>query len=241
MDYYDEIVAEAKALIEDKNYQEAFQLLDIELKMPYIPKKQEAQLVEYYNQCRHELNAKKHVVKPDMEQLEDLLNGTLEEQFQAIELLQSANVRKHLDVLENALKGDLHYLVKAYLVEILIAQEIHDEITMNHEGLEITFVPAFVELPMESDGAEIVIEQLKDWLENEDPSFLAMCVESFIKEAYLQLPFNIDEDEAYEIAVAIVKYVYRAYDHTEGFEQFCDTHHILSNGSYALLLDKHEI
>lgn len=242
MDYYEEIAAQAKALMDAGDFDAAFALLDVELKMPYIPKQQEEVLVAYYNRCRMERNAQKPIRRASLDQLEDLLNGSLDEQFQAVELLRGANVRMHMEVLRDALcREKLHYLVRAYLVEILIFQQLHEEITMVHEGLEVTFIPAFVEAPMESDGALMVIEQLKEWLENEDPSFLAMCVEAFIKEAYLQLPFNIEETEAFEIALAIVAYVYRAYDDHAGFEAFCETHRILSKGSYALLLDKHEI
>ena len=41
MDYYDEIAEEAKTLIDKEEWEAALQLLEIELRMPYIPKENE--------------------------------------------------------------------------------------------------------------------------------------------------------------------------------------------------------
>lgn len=144
MDYYEEIAAQAKALMDAGDFDAAFALLDVELKMPYIPKQQEEVLVAYYNRCRMERNAQKPIRRASLDQLEDLLNGSLDEQFQAVELLRGANVRMHMEVLRDALcREKLHYLVRAYLVEILISQQLHEEITMVHEGLEVTLHSGF--------------------------------------------------------------------------------------------------
>ncbi len=75
MDYYEEIAAQAKALMDAGDFDAAFALLDVELKMPYIPKQQEEVLVAYYNRCRIERNAQKPIRRASLDQLEDLLNG----------------------------------------------------------------------------------------------------------------------------------------------------------------------
>ena len=68
-----------------------------------------------------------------------------------------------------------------------------------------------------------------------------MCVESLIKEAYLRLPFTIEEDEAFDLAVDIACYVFKANEDKEGLMMFLNEKGLAQSYGYELLLSKHDV
>lgn len=241
MDYYTSIIEEVKKLMKDEQVDDAFKILQEELAMPYIPKDSEDQLVELYNQCTHVRNAKAPAKTLNIDQVEELLHGSLDEQYAAVDLLASSNVRKHLDIIEAYLKDDPHYLIRSMLIEVLIDQQINDEMITRYEGMDVTFTPCFVEKPMEADGALQSVNYLRSWFEDDNPTFAMMCVETLVKEAYLHLPFNIDEDESLPFALAVSDYVFAAHQEQAAFEVFVSEKGLAKYRGYELLLWKHDI
>lgn len=239
--YYEEIIKEVQLLIEKKDYKEAYAILSDELKMPYIPLECEAKLIELYNVCRSicELNRSEKAYSE--EDLEELFQGTLEMQFQAVEICKNCNLRNHLEVVEHYLNDEPHYLIKSMLIDALIEQQIHDEIRLQHDGLEITFIPYYIDPPMEADGALETLAYLREWFENDNPSFLSMCVDTLVKESYLKLPFNVEEDESCMLALAIVEYVFSANGEKEMFQSWLESKELAFHEGYELLLNKHDI
>lgn len=239
--YYEEILKEVKKLMSSGDYKEAFAVLEDELAMPYIPKDSEQELVQLYNECRSELRANSVERTYGIEDIEALLSGKLEEQFMAVELLKQSNIRQHLSQIEAYLCASPHILVQAMLIEALMEQNIAEEIHMRYEDMDITFLPCYIVAPMKAKGARIAANQLCDWFENENPSFLTLCIESLIKETVLRLPFNLDEDEGIVMAQAIVEYVYKASRDEEGFQRFLTKHSLAQWSGFELLLNKHGI
>ena len=224
MDYYQEILSKCDALLVENKVQEAYDLLEEELRMPYIPKDSEEKIIALYNECRQQLEMQKP-----------------QKTYTEVEVLKSSNIRRHLPIIEHYFCGNPHYLVRSLLVEALIDQQVHGELKMDYEGMEITFDPGFVEMPMESDGALQAVAWIREWFENDNPSFAMMCVETLVKEAYLKLPFNIDEDESQLIALAAVKYVFYAYGEQPAFEKFLAEKALAQSSGYELLLNKHDM
>jgi len=109
------------------------------------------------------------------------------------------------------------------------------------DGLEVTFSPCSLDAPMESEGALEAVNYLKDWFENDNPTFTMMCVETLVKEAYLRLPFNIEEDEALPLAAAVTAYVFHAYEEHEAWMLFEEEKGLAQYRGYELLLRKHEM
>lgn len=68
-----------------------------------------------------------------------------------------------------------------------------------------------------------------------------MCVETLVQEAYLRLPFNIEEDEALALATAIAQYVFLANEEKAAWERFCEEKGLARMDGYELLLRKHEM
>ncbi|MEG0093491.1 MAG: hypothetical protein RSC93_05170 [Erysipelotrichaceae bacterium] len=241
MDYYETIINKVQQLMENLEFKEAYDILEEEMKMPYIPSNHEPLLIDLFNQCRCELQSKKPIQNLDINNLESLLNGSIDEQFAAVELLKTSNIRKHLDLVCEYLKNKPHFLVRSMLIELLSEQAIRDEMTIDYDGMDVTFTPCYIEAPMDSDGAIAAVNQIREWFEDDNPTFVQMCVETLVKEAYLKLPFNIDIDESIPFALAIVEYVFQAYGEREAFTEFVKAKELERNCGYDLLLWKHDI
>ena len=191
--YYDTILKRVESEMEKGDFAEAMKLLEEELSMPYIPKEDEERIITKYNLCRSELRAQEKPRRSAVEDIGDLLRGSIDEQFQAVEQLRKSNIRNYADEVREALHAVRSDWVKAFLIEALIEQSVSEEFTVEHEGLDYRFVPCALTLPSQSDGVHQAVEQLREWFEHEDPSFLALCVETLMQEAYLRLPEDIDE------------------------------------------------
>lgn len=239
--YYDEILMKIEKLMKQQSFQEAYTILNEELAMPYIPAESEKAMIQYYNECRSELELNKAQRAYQEEDIDDLLKGSLEEQFAAVELLKNSNIRKHLESIETYLCQDSHVLIRAYLIEALMEQHVSEEIHMHYDDLDITFIPCSLDGPMDGEGAIVAAKTLCSWFENEDPSFLMMCMESLVKEAYLRMPFTLEEDEGIMVAFAIVAYVFEANGDKSAFEAFIHEKSLAQTGSFDLLLYKYGI
>lgn len=238
--YYNELLVKIENEMQKGAYEKAKLVVEEELRMPYIPKEIEAKLIAFYNECKHQLNDASKEVTYVLEDVTQLLKGNLEEQFMAVELLRNSNIRSELDVVESYLKANPHYLIRSYLIDILMEQQVQEEIKINYEGYEVTFIPISIKKPMEAKGIQIALQTLRMWFENDNPSFLGQCIDTLIKEAYLRLPFSIEEDEGEIIAQAVTHYVFEAYDEEEAFLRFLEDKKLAFLPQYALLLNKHE-
>ena len=239
--YYEDILKKVENQIAEHNIRNAFQVLEEELSMPYIPKEYEVKLIDYYNQCRSLLRQQQSPKSYSDEDIGALLNGSLEEQFLAIEQLKKSNIRNYIEEIRSYFLNEPHYFVRSCLMEALMEQNVSEEFTTIMDGLEITFTPCFIELPSESEGVEQAIQYLREWFENENPTFLMMCVDSLMKEAYLRLPFTIEAEDAFDFAVDIACYVYKANEDREGLLGFLDEKGLAKSYGYELLLSKHDV
>lgn len=239
--YYEEILKKVETHMNEKDYQSAYRILEEELSMPYIPKDIEEQLIENYNQCRSELRVTESK-SYDEEDIDSLLQGSLEEQFLAIEQLKKSNIRNHFAAIQNYLsREDLNTLVRSLLIEALMEQNVTDEFTTDVDGLSVCFTPCAIENPMETDGVQEAVKLLRDWFESDNPTFTMMCVETLVKEAYLRLPFNIDEEEALLLATGVVHYVFQAHEELEAWNAFCEEKKLAQYAGYELLLSMHDM
>lgn len=219
--YYEEILLEIAKLMERKQYKEVYDLLEDEFKMPYIPLESETKMIEIYNDVRARLNQEKNK-RMDEDTLEETLHSSLEGAMQVVTYMKEHNIRKYSDMIRTYFVQKPHYLIKALLIEALIEQGVNEPFSTSVEGMDVEFIPAYIELPMEADGAQACIQILRTYFENENPSFLMMCIDTLIKELYYRLPMNLEEDEAEALAVAIALYVYDAHEDVDGKESFLE-------------------
>lgn len=238
--YYEELIEKVELLINEAKFEEAYQIVAEELELPFIEKKYEDKLIAYYNEL------KPHVMKAnpksfDEEDIDALLHGSLDEVFLAIEQLRKSNIRNHLDAIQDYLDDSPNFLAKAYLIEAMMEQNVSQTFRVEHEGLMVEFNPCFIEPMMESQGAILVMKYLRDWFENDDPTFLMMCMETLFKEAYLMLPFNIEVEDALQIAIAIVLYVFVANQDGNKIDTWLKEHDLEQEVGWSLLINGYEM
>lgn len=239
--YYEDILKKVEDHMKERDFESAFKIVEEELSMPYIPRDVEEKLIAYYNQCRSELRVKE-TKSYDDEDIDSMLQGSLEETFLAVEQLKNSNIRKHCDAIAKYLsKEDVHPLVRALLIEAMMEQGITDEFTTQIDGMDVTFTPCAIEAPMETEGITIAAGYLKEWFENDNPTFAMMCVESLVKEAYLRLPFNIDEEDGEAIAAAVAHYVFAAHEEFDAWNVFCHEKKLAQYNGYELLLSTYDM
>ncbi|MEG0823879.1 MAG: DUF3196 family protein [Erysipelotrichaceae bacterium] len=240
--YYKEIINGIEKAIKDGDYKEAYGLCEDELKMPYIPKDAEDIIIRYYNECKSELDYNKSGISYSFEDIPELLKSkNAELQFMALELLKGSNIRNYLKEIEEYLNDKPNYFLRSLIIECLIEQQVNENIHLEDEDMVYDFMPCYLEPPLESDGAILAFNLLSDWFENDNPSFLKLCVDTLIKELYLKLPQNVEEDESISLAKAIVCYVFKANQDEEGYNSFISKKSLAKIGDYALLLYKHDI
>ena len=103
------------------------------------------------------------------------------------------------------------------------------------DGLEIYLIPAACNLPADSEGYEECVEYLKEWFENEDPTFYNLCKQAALKEAYLHMPFEIEVEEAESMAFAIAMYVSELMNCKDCIKKILYEKNTSQNESFELL------
>lgn len=209
--------------------------------MPYVPLEYEDTLTQMYLECRHELHVDNVQKKYSEDDIASLLKGSIDEAFSAVSILKESNIRRHLDEIDVYLSNNPHYLIRSLLVEALYEQDIHDEVHLDYEGMDVTFIPSYVELPQEQEYFVEAVKMVHEFYENDNPTFLMQCLECMMKEAYFRLPFALSEDEVKPFVYAILEYVYRAYGQFNEFKTFIHEKRLANCGGYELLLYKHDI
>lgn len=138
-DYYEETIDIVKKLIEQEKHGEAQEILEQELKMPYVPLKYEATFVELLNDVRAKTSpdgAKGSYVSKDVA-LDYLLSEDKEQEIMGLELLRSHNLRFDKEVLKRRIETwpKEKSILKAYLFELLVEQEIDIDVQWDEETL----------------------------------------------------------------------------------------------------------
>lgn len=206
MNYYDETLEKIEELLNNNNKDEALHIIDEELKQAYIPKDFNNKLLEFKKDLK--ISSRKEL---NDDELIEYLSGNNEQQLFAVSYLDKKNLRDYIEVCDNYLTGNGFINAKVLLVDSLIKQEINEEIHMNKDGLEITFIPKYV-WPIEiSEGFESGIRYLTEYYLKE-PSKLEIAKSLLYKEAMLELPINLEESEGIIKAKNIIKYVDDAFN-----------------------------
>ena len=95
--------------------------------------------------------------------------------------------------------------------------------------------------PLYREGVIKAVELLRELYENDNPSFLNLCLDILAKECYLMLPMAVDEEDSLDLCLAVVHYVYQANGAEDEFKCFIAEKELAQTYSYELLLNKHDI
>lgn len=230
--YYSECIEKIEKMIQDGNLSEASCLIQEELSMPYIPLDVEEKLLELKKDT---LPSSKRKMLSD-EELEDYINRGEIFQLLVIKELKERNIRQHLDLIQRIFDTTESTLVIISLIEICIEQQLTEEFKINKDGLDVYFIPSACVLPQDSDGFESCMNILKDWLENEDPTFYDLCKQTALKEAYLHLPFEIEEEESEAMAYEVVMYVAAMMECEDSIKRMLSEKNTSQKATFELLL-----
>lgn len=207
MNYYDELLSKIDILLKDNKKEDAFSLVNEELRQAYIPKDVENKLLVYKEKLKK--HSETHALSD--EEIEEYLFDSKEKQLMAVSLLDKKNLRDYIDICNKYLISDGFINAKVLLVDSLIRQEIGDDITMKNNGIEYNFIPKFQEPIEETDGYLFGNKYLQDYY-LKDPSKLKMAKSLLYKELLLNLPLNMEESEGIITAKKIIEYIDNAFN-----------------------------
>lgn len=172
------------------------------------------------------------------EEVDEYLQGDPEQQFLAVHFLKQFNLRDHLDQIQKYLMLDKRDPFSvSELIEACIEQQIMEELTMTREGMEITFIPHYLEMPKDQDGFQVAKAQLNRWFEQNEPDFAHMCQEVLLMEARLQLPLMWEEADGFLVALSVARYVYRAWGRMDEWEDLLENEHLQGAKLFDLMVE----
>lgn len=227
MNYYEEILNEIKELIAASSYDKAKVKLETELSLPYVPQIYEEQFLVLLKEVNSHLNIKDSIrAMPSVdEMIVWLFDDELENQLLMVSYLKEMKITPFLDAIKDYLLKPKYLDIQSILIYQLIEAQIKEEIKTIKDGMEITFIPNYCELPQDSDGFELSIKYFQEHIK-QNPSVLNLCVEVLHLELMHKLPFSFEEDDVDILAPSIVKYVYESLDLSENWIEFRDKYEL---------------
>lgn len=213
-DYYEILGLHLLSLMELHEYDEALRLLNEELAMPYV----ETSYLEVMNNLYDEIVARKQIylVENDMYQdalTEESIRDTLAHEhdfdmvLNVIMRLDDFNIRNLMDSIKTFLADEKRNdILKSFILELLIKQQINEEVLVKKNGYEYQFKPIANEMVKQNHHYLQTSQKLSDHLEK-NPSLLSMCLDVLGLVAYSIYPETIAEAEVNLYAGAIEYYV----------------------------------
>ncbi len=209
--YYRECIDKITALIRNKNYTEAKQMLDVELAMPYIPQT----YLEEFENLLHLLPKTSNVSSKffeDFEEIDDAFSLDDEQKLKAILSLERMNIRPYLEVIKTYLKDELmDDWLKQQLLIILLDQGINGQFEIHFENKDSLIDLSKLEHPFKSKHYNKVYQDLVDDLEHQDPSMLQLCLQELNYQLGILFPFKHETVNAQSIKKKVYDYL-----HAEG-------------------------
>ena len=206
--YYDETIEKVKKLMGEKNYEDADILLNTELAMPYIPRIYEEIFIDLKNEIKAstiDTSFTKSV--PIDVALDYLTSGDINNESIALELLRDHNLRNHVDILKKVIEswGVEKNMLKAYLFELLIEQEINIEINLN--GMIMN--PSKTKTILENESVIKVMKLIEESLKK-NPSALELTLDEF--QRFLLVTYPMVPNEAKAMSDDIIAVVQKMFD-----------------------------
>ncbi|MCK5806775.1 MAG: DUF3196 family protein [Mycoplasmataceae bacterium] len=206
--YYDETIEKVNKLMGDKKYEEADILLNTELAMPYIPKIYEDIFVDLKNEIKSfTIDESFTKTVPIDVALDYLTSGDINNESIALELLRDHNLRNHVEIIKKVIEswGADKNMLKAYLFELLIEQEINIDINLN--GIQMN--PSKTKTILENESVVSVMALIEDALKK-NPSELSVALDEF--QRFLLVTYPMVPNESKAMADDIVAVVHRMFD-----------------------------
>lgn len=232
---YDDVLNTIDQQLSQGEYKAALDLIEEELRMPYIPPFVEAKLHQFKEIAKtaEKMNTEIHLDMSKEGILAYLQQDELH-QLRALEAFSAMNMRNVLPLVQSAFDLIEGRLLKCLLCKLTIEQALTNTFTFSDEGMRYEFIPAALVLPEDSEGYITARTALKLWLEDDDPSMLKLCLDQLELDCLMKLPEAYDDDDAFDLAFRILEAIFLMLSTKERFETFVQDKAIQKNGHLAL-------
>lgn len=210
--YYQETIAEIEQMISGGELSRAWQRLEQEMSMPYVPAEAENALNQIRRDLIFRMAEEKESSEPSVDTLLNRLQGSPQSQLAAASALSERSLRPILDEIRQWLSNEPFPEAAALIVEALAEQRVEEEFVLLRDGVEYTFWGDDVTPAAESGGFRRALSFLQAWLGNDHPDLFAMCRTLLIHEVYLFLPLSYEEEEGMDLALTVVDQVSELMD-----------------------------
>ena len=218
--YYQELIARISEHIRRQEYRQASELIEEELKLPYVPADTYDRLIEFRDEIKGFLTKDPVATFMSEQQVESFLAAGGEKAYKAVSFLRKANIREYLDIIqEYMLKDDADRMVVAILFELCHRQGVNTELQYCDNGIWKKQRPNQAGDVTDNERFAETADLLASRFENSNPSFLELCRQVLVQHAYLKYPEPLDIS-AEILTDQIVRYVFEAIQDTEGWQRY---------------------
>lgn len=226
--YYDVLCLHIAILLELNKDEEAYDLLEEELQMPYIPSQYENYLNETYEMLyRKTLQNKKQYNVFDTyndQELKDILISKVDKNLILIVLdqLSKRNIRLYLKELKYILTiKDYPNDLKAIILELLADQGIMEEVKFVNEDQEMDVDLTTLTPLMEQISLEEILRLIEEKVDEKDVSIFNACQDLTVAYHASVYPLPIEEDEYALIAASIYYAALTNYGIDKELDEIC--------------------
>lgn len=207
--YYETCMDSIQSLLDEGNTREALELIDEELRMPYVPEPYFTQLQSIRDSMRIDTTPSSKYYE-DIEDLEEAFRGNELLQHKAIISLERMNLRNELSHIKKWLVDEyIEDWIKKQILFFLIDQSIDMELHLKLKMTEHVIDTSQLENPFESKSYQSCVLQLGDMLESENPSLLILCLGVLEQRVLDAFPVPIKDLKAEEILDTVNTYLYK--------------------------------
>lgn len=226
--YYDVLCLHIAILLELEKDEEAYDLLEEELEMPYIPAQYENYLNETYEMLyRKRVQSQKQYNIFDTyqdQEIKQILIGERDKNLLLIILdqLQKRNIRMYLKELKHILTlNDYPNDLKAIILELLVEQGIMEEVKVISNNKEFDVDLSTLTPLMEQYSIEAILGIIEEKVDEKDVSIFNACQDLLIAYHASIYPESVEEDEYILIAAGIYYAALTNYGIDKDIEEIC--------------------
>ena len=227
--YYDILSLHIAILLELEKDDEAYDLLEEELEMPYIPSQYENYLNETYEMLyRKRLQNQKSYNVFDTYEDQEIKEILVQERDKNLILiildqLQKRNIRMYLKELKYLLTiSNYPNDLKAIILELLVEQGIMEEVKVVSNDKEFEVDLTTLTPLMEQVSIEEIINIIEDKIDEKDVSIFNACQDLLIAYHASIYPMSIEEDEYLLVAAGIYYAALTNFGIEKDIEEICE-------------------
>ncbi|CAG9619540.1 tetratricopeptide repeat protein [Sutcliffiella rhizosphaerae] len=188
-------------LIQLKEYVEVKSTIEAILEEDRLPAQYAQTFYQLLEFARKMLPEGEEVESPSMEEndenLKNLHEGSVQQQFETIQMLKLRNIRPFISDIQAFLSNELHHpVLKTFLIHILKEQGWDKKLELIKFGQKDSFVPAELASGEEDPFLNKVISILEDTVESDNPTLFESLKEMLVRIHTVKFPFPFSPDKA---------------------------------------------